>query len=173
VSDSDEFSLIVPYRMSTGAPLIPNEGAGRLMANWRLYDCPTQAEDRANEPEMPLIKLHQPAGRYRCLLSRLDPDDVHAAYGLADCGAGFPEIGYIRLDEIMSWRDAAGYTLERDEHFRPGASLFRYWEIWRDEALQFDAGGQLIIPGADSERAVKTMSPYSKRPDIYTAAVRS
>ena len=105
--------LIVPYCMPSGSPLIPNEIAVQLMENWRAQERAAR-EERDEPSHMPLIRLFQPAGRYQCLISQLNPKHPGFAYGLVDFGVGSPEMGYIDLDEIMSARDGLGLTIERD-----------------------------------------------------------
>ncbi len=122
---------------------------------------------------MPLVRLYQPGGRYRCLLSRLDPEHTNIAFGLYDLGVGLPEIGYIHLDVITSWRNAMGPTIERDESFKPKRSLFLYWEMWRDETLQRELAGQPEDPAGRRHKLITPMPSFSKRPATPAACLRS
>jgi hypothetical protein len=113
--------LIVPYTMPSGAPLIPNELAERLMANW---------EGLKHSPSTPVLKLFMPGTACRWLLSALDPNDHDLAFGLADLGVAPPEMGHIRLNDIAAF----GEPIERDLYITLDKPLIAYWEEWSSEA---------------------------------------
>jgi Protein of unknown function (DUF2958) len=169
VSESEAATLMVPYRTASGKPWIPNGIAEKLIENWRTFERHKQAvadgeAKSADCPiEMPLVKLFRPGGRYRCLISRMNPIDVNMAYGLTDTGTGLPEMGLVRLDVISSWRTAMGPAIERDELFNPKRSLFLYWEAWRDEALLRKASDQLNDAGALRHRQIMPMPQSFRR----------
>lgn len=50
----------------------------------------------------PVVHLTIPATRCEWLLSEIDPDQRNIAFGLCDLGFGFPELGYVDLNEIKS-----------------------------------------------------------------------
>lgn len=52
----------------------------------------------------PVVKLLLPHTKCCWLLSEIDPDEANIAFGLADLGQGFPEMGYISLSEIFNLR---------------------------------------------------------------------
>jgi Protein of unknown function (DUF2958) len=160
---------MVPYRTLSGKPWIPNDIAKKLIENWRAFERHRQAvadgeAKSADRPiEMPLVKLFRSGGRFRCLISRLNPGDVNMSYGLTDTGTGLPEMGPVRLDVISSWRTAMGPAIERDELFKPKRSLFLYWETWRDEALLRKASDRLNDAGASRHSQIKPMPQSFRR----------
>ena len=78
----------------------------------------------------PVVKLFTPDAQCTWLLFELVPEDPDMAFGLADLGLGFPEIGYIDLRKIREVRGLSGLPVERDRHFHPDKSL----EAYADEA---------------------------------------
>jgi hypothetical protein len=74
----------------------------------------------------PVVKLFTPDGACTWLLTELDPEDPDIAFGLCDLGMGFPELGSVRLSELMAVRGALGLAVERDVHFKPSRSLSQY-----------------------------------------------
>lgn len=75
----------------------------------------------------PVVKIFTPDGNCTWLLSELDPDGI--AFGLCDLGMGFPELGYVELDEIKSIRGALGLPAEVDRHFVAKHPLSEYANI--------------------------------------------
>jgi hypothetical protein len=68
---------------------------------------------------VPVIKLFHPAAAATWLITEIIPDtDERLAFGLADLGQGWPELGYIDLHELAAYRGRLGLTIERDMHFR-------------------------------------------------------
>ncbi|OQP67231.1 hypothetical protein A3860_02405 [Niastella vici] len=65
----------------------------------------------------PVIKLFMPGMRHTWLITELDPEEPDLAFGLCDLGMGFPELGYVSLEEISSVKNAYGLRVERDLHF--------------------------------------------------------
>jgi len=65
----------------------------------------------------PVIKLFMPGMRHTWLITELDPEEPDIAFGLCDLGMGFPELGYVSLEEISSVKNAYGLRVERDLHF--------------------------------------------------------
>jgi hypothetical protein len=51
--------------------------------------------------------------------------------GLCDLGMGFPELGYVSLQELKSLDLPFGLTIERDKYFEPDKTLAEYAEIAR------------------------------------------
>ena len=76
----------------------------------------------------PVVKLFTPDGRATWLLTELDPDDRDIAFGLCDLGMGSPELGAVRLSEIMAVRGSLGLPVERDAYFSPDRPLSAYAE---------------------------------------------
>ncbi len=55
-------------------------------------------EPDKNHP--PVVKLVLPGTNCVWLLSEIDPDNKSIAFGLCDLGMGFPELGYVSLEEL-------------------------------------------------------------------------
>tara|TARA_Y100000361_G_scaffold15925_1_gene12549 strand:+ start:28 stop:354 length:327 start_codon:yes stop_codon:yes gene_type:complete len=75
--------------------------------------------------DKPYLKLFNPMGSATWLLSEYHEED-RTFFGLCDLGMGFPELGYVSLDEIESVRLPFGLTIERDIHFEPTKTLSEY-----------------------------------------------
>ena len=73
----------------------------------------------------PVVKLFTPDAGATWLLTELDPGN-DLAFGLCDLGLGYPEVGYVSLDELRSLRGALGLPVERDLHFEATKSLMDY-----------------------------------------------
>jgi len=110
--------------------LLTNELRDKLLANGR-----EQAKVKGTKAEKdfwPVVKLFYPAGAATWLLTELDPDDPDIAFGLADLGHGFPELGSVRISELESFRGTFRLGIERDLHFEAKAPLSRYADAARE-----------------------------------------
>ena len=74
----------------------------------------------------PVVKLFTPWTGATWLLTELYPEDPDVAFGLCDLGVGCPELGDVRLSEIIAVRGPAGLRVERDLHFKPNKTLSAY-----------------------------------------------
>ena len=63
-----------------------------------------------------VVKLFNPTGNGTWYLSELDPE-TNTAFGL--CHLGFPELGYVNLDELSNIKVSMGLGIERDRWFTP------------------------------------------------------
>ena len=63
-----------------------------------------------------VIKLFDPTGSGTWYLSELDPN-TNIAFGL--CNLGYPELGYVSLDELSNLKVKMGLGIERDLYFTP------------------------------------------------------
>ena len=63
-----------------------------------------------------VVKLFNPMGNGTWYLSELDPE-TNIAFGL--CDLGFPELGYVSLDELSNIKVSMGLGIERDRFFTP------------------------------------------------------
>ena len=63
-----------------------------------------------------VIKLFDPTGSGTWYLSELDPN-TNIAFGL--CDLGYPELGYVSLDELSNLKVKMGLSIERDLYFTP------------------------------------------------------
>jgi len=103
--------------------LITEEQRTIMLANGREY-----ARNPDFDP-VPVVKLFDPLGNGTWLLTDLDPDDPDIASGLCDLGMGFPELGSIRITELVSIRtmpNRRGIGIEQDRSFRPAKPISEY-----------------------------------------------
>jgi len=63
-----------------------------------------------------VLKLFDPTGNSTWYLSELDPN-TNVAFGL--CDMGYPELGYVSLDELSTLKVKMGLGIERDLYFTP------------------------------------------------------
>ena len=76
----------------------------------------------ANSDTTPVVKLFVcVGGNATWLLS--DMEEGGLAFGLCDLGLGFPELGYVDVNELEA---ELGWRLERDMHWTPTKSLREY-----------------------------------------------
>jgi hypothetical protein len=50
----------------------------------------------------PVARLHILFNRCQWLISELSPEEPNIAFGLCDLGQGFPELGYVDLNELLA-----------------------------------------------------------------------
>ena len=72
----------------------------------------------------PVVKLFTPDAQATWLLLSIDENNI--AFGLCDLGMGYPELGYISLDELQKVRGRLGLPVERDMHFYADKTLEQY-----------------------------------------------
>ena len=77
------------------------------------------------EVDKPYLKLFNPCGAATWLISEYD-ENTGLLFGLCDLGFGYPELGYISLEEIKSVKVPFGLGIERDIHFDPSKTLAAY-----------------------------------------------
>ncbi len=75
--------------------------------------------------DKPYLKLFNPVGSATWLISEYHEED-RTFFGLCDLGMGYPELGYVSLEELESLRLPFGLTIERDIHFEPKKTLSEY-----------------------------------------------
>jgi len=63
-----------------------------------------------------IVKLFNPVGRGTWYLTEYNPKD-QIAFGVADLGVGFPEIGSFALWELKELKLPMGCKIERDQFF--------------------------------------------------------
>lgn len=73
--------------------------------------------DNRGKDHIPVVKLFLPGSACTWLLTEIDPEETTLAFGLCDLGMGFPELGYVSLDEISSVKSKFGLYVERDLYF--------------------------------------------------------
>lgn len=87
-----------------------------------------KAAREGNEAKGPIVKFFDPMGAGAWLISDLDPE-TGIAFGLCDLGQGFPELGYVSLDELCSIQRSRFIGIERDTHFKGGKNWDYYLEL--------------------------------------------
>ncbi len=70
----------------------------------------------------PVVKLFNPIGAGTWLLTECDEDGL--AFGLSDLG--FPELGYISLEEVFAVKLPGGLHIEQDLYWTPKHTLSEY-----------------------------------------------
>jgi len=78
----------------------------------------------------PVVKLFTPDGTATWLISESDPDDPDRLFGLCDLGFGYPELGYVSLEDLAHVRGKLGLPVERDQTFVGDRPL----SVYADEA---------------------------------------
>lgn len=74
--------------------------------------------ENRDQDHHPVAKLLLPGTGCTWLLTEIDSEDTNIAFGLCDLGMGFPELGYVDLDEIASVKTRLGLSIERDSDFK-------------------------------------------------------
>jgi hypothetical protein len=103
----------------------------RLLENGRAQRYALEQKLGAIDFE-PVVKIFTPDGNATWLLTELDPNSGHLAFGLCDLGLGEPELGYVSLHELADVRGNLGLPLERDLHFTPTKTISAYADIARE-----------------------------------------
>lgn len=98
--------------------MIPSTLRARLLANGRKT-----ASGKSIDP-YPIVKIFAPDGYATWLLTEIDPEEPDRAFGL--CDLGYPELGYVSLSELESYRSRFGLTLEVDRHFLARKPISEY-----------------------------------------------
>ena len=88
------------------------------MPDWLLrYVPPLYSQDGKGDLATVFVKWF--GGPCTWLITEYDPDE-RVAFGWCDLGLGFPELGYVSLDEVRSLRiPPIGARIERDLYFIP------------------------------------------------------
>jgi hypothetical protein len=73
----------------------------------------------------PVVKLFALASPATWLITEMDPE-TNLMFGLCDLGHGFPEIGYVSLDELTELKWMGIPRVERDRHWTASGTLSEY-----------------------------------------------
>jgi hypothetical protein len=78
----------------------------------------------------PIVKLFSIAGSATRLLNELNPFEPTIAYGLCDLGMGFPELGYVFLEELEGIQHPflPIPLIVQDEHFNAEYLIVFMWK---------------------------------------------
>lgn len=60
------------------------------------------APENRDKNHIPVVHLYLQCTSCEWLISEIDPEEPHIAFGLCDLGKGFPELGYVDLEELQS-----------------------------------------------------------------------
>ncbi len=115
--------------------LILQKDYEKLLANGRRQ---RKAQEQEKSLDFkPVVKLFTPDACATWLLTEIDPEDPTIAFGLCDLGAGYPELGYVSLEEISAVRGFFGLPVEQDLYFVADKRLRAY-------VKQANKDGQII-----------------------------
>lgn len=74
--------------------------------------------ENTTQDHPPVVKLVLPGTDCVWLLSEIDPDNKDIAFGLCDLGMGFPELGYVSLNELREvTTPVLGFAVQRAAFF--------------------------------------------------------
>jgi Protein of unknown function (DUF2958) len=105
--------------------LLTRKLRNRLIENGLFNDARRKRGERPVDL-LPVVKLYFPWSGAMFLLTEIDPQDDDRAFGLCDFGLGSPQLGSLRLHEIMLFDAPGKQHVERDRHFKPAKSLGAY-----------------------------------------------
>ncbi len=111
--------------------LITDAQRAQLLANGQRFI------DYPDFDPAPVVKLFTPDAGATWLIAAIDPDDHDYAFGLMDLGLGFPEQGYVSLQELATARGRLGLPVERDLYFAADRRLSGY-------ALEARLAGRIV-----------------------------
>tara|TARA_R110002020_G_scaffold323100_2_gene538845 strand:- start:65 stop:370 length:306 start_codon:yes stop_codon:yes gene_type:complete len=77
-----------------------------------------------NKTDKPVVKLFDAFGQAYWLLTEIDENGV--AFGLCDLGLGFPELGYVDVNELKELTLVNVPRVERDAYFTATKTLTEY-----------------------------------------------
>ena len=106
-------------------PLATVPERAQLLANGEA-----RAAGRAIDP-VPVVRLFTPDAHVTWLLAALDPADGDTAWGLIDLGLGMPDLGTVKLSELVSIVGPLKRPIERDLHFTATRTLSDYARLAR------------------------------------------
>ena len=109
--------------------LITNEIRKQLEANY-LETQAAEISERNFDPR-PVVKLFNPVGSQTWLLTEIEPG-TNNAFGLCDMGQGYPELGYVSIDELAKLKLYFDMKVERDIHFEAHMTISEYADQARE-----------------------------------------
>ena len=94
----------------------------------------TKLASNKGDPNLdkPYLKLFSPTGAATWLISEMIDEDT--LFGLCDLGMGFPELGYVSLQELESLELPLSMKVERDMYFEPSKTLEEYASVAREHS---------------------------------------
>ena len=109
--------------------LITNEIRIQLEANY-LETQAAETSERNFDPR-PVVKLFNPVGSQTWLITEIEPG-TNNAFGLCDMGQGYPELGYVSIDELAALKLPFNMGIERDIHFEADLTISEYADRARE-----------------------------------------
>ena len=106
-------------------PLLTADQRAQLLANGQA-----RASDRNLDP-LPVVRLFALDAHTTWLLASLDSADGDTAYGLIDLGLGMPDLGTVKLSELVSIVGPLKRPIERDLYFVAKRTLSEYARLAR------------------------------------------
>lgn len=91
------------------------------------------SEENRDQDHAPIVKLFIPNTNAIWLLSEIEPANPTIAFGLCDLGLGFPELGYVDLEELNEILIAGTFQVEQDYSFKPQYPMSIYAHAARIE----------------------------------------
>lgn len=131
-------------------PLLTDEQTQQLINNG--------LPNNRSKDHFPVAKLFTPDAGATWLLTELDYEDPSIAFGLCDLGLGFPELGYVSLEELKEVRGPLGLPIERDKYFEAGFPISVYAEAAR-KISQFTENNALLEKVANSFKVKRKPRP--------------
>ncbi|MDF2380514.1 DUF2958 domain-containing protein [Nostoc ellipsosporum NOK] len=101
--------------------------------------------ENRDQDHFPVVRLFMPGLSHVWLINEIDPHEQDIAFGLCDLGMGFPELGYVSLDELKSVIGKFG-GVTRDLFFEPAhpmsvyadaAHFYSYITVEKDKVAKF------------------------------------
>lgn len=77
----------------------------------------------------PVVKFFSPFNGSKWLITEMDSADDDSLFGLCDLGLGFPELGYVSLQELKDLKFKGFPAVERDLHFKAIKPLSHFTKI--------------------------------------------
>lgn len=131
-------------------PLLTDEQTQQLINNG--------LPNNRSKDHFPVAKLFTPDAGATWLLTELDHEDPTIAFGLCDLGLGFPELGYVSIEELEQVRGPLGLPIERDKYFEAKFPLSVYSEAAR-RIHEFTENDELLEQVVDSLKVKRKPSP--------------
>ncbi len=83
----------------------------------------TSAEKEQDHPPVVRIVTVNLLPQMAWVLSEILPDELDVGFGVCDLGRGFPELGYVSLQEVVTACANRGVVLMRDPSFQPKGTI--------------------------------------------------
>ena len=109
--------------------LITAKTRKQLEANY-LETQAAEISERNFDPR-PVVKLFNPVGSQTWLITEIEPG-TNNAFGLCDMGQGYPELGYVSIDELAKLKLYFDMKIERDIHFEAHMTISEHADQARE-----------------------------------------